>query len=63
MPKATPGKSPSPCGRKTHILANEFASYRQALAIAIRDLRPHVEVFETSSESLDGEVSRSALTW
>ncbi len=45
-------------GARRILLANEFACYRQTLAIAIRDLRPHVEVFETPSESLDGEVAR-----
>ena len=45
-------------GARRVLLANEFASYRQTLAIVIRDLRPHVEVFEVSSESLDGEVAR-----
>jgi hypothetical protein len=45
-------------GARRILLANEFASYRQTLAIVIRDLRPHVEVFETPSESLDGEIAR-----
>ena len=45
-------------GARRILLANEFVSYRQTLAIVIRDLRPHVEVFEASSESLDGEVAR-----
>ena len=45
-------------GARRILLANEFASYRQTLAIVIRDLHPHVEVFEASSESLDGEVAR-----
>lgn len=42
------------------LVANEFASYRQTLAIVIRDLLPHVEVFEAPSECLDGEVARLA---
>ena len=45
-------------GARRILVANELASYRQTLAIVIRDLRPHVEVFETASEFLDGEVTR-----
>jgi hypothetical protein len=45
-------------GARRVLVANEFTSYRQALATVIRDLRPHVEVFEAESESLDGEVAR-----
>ena len=47
-------------GARRILVANELASYRQALAIVLRDLRPHVEVFEIPSESLDGEVARLA---
>jgi hypothetical protein len=47
-------------GARRILVANELASYRQALAIVLRDLRLHVEVFETPSESLDGEVARLA---
>jgi hypothetical protein len=45
-------------GARRVLVANELASYRQALATALRDLRPHVEVFETPSECLDEEVAR-----
>jgi len=45
-------------GTRRVLVANEFTSYRQTLATVIRDLRPHVEVFEAESESLDGEVAR-----
>jgi hypothetical protein len=45
-------------GARRVLVANEFTSYRQTLATVIRDLRPHVEVFEAESESLDGEVAR-----
>jgi hypothetical protein len=45
-------------GARRILVANEFASYRQALALALRELRPHLEVFEAESESLDGEVAR-----
>ncbi len=45
-------------GARRILVANEFASYRQTLAIVIRDLLPHVEVFETPSECLDEEVAR-----
>ena len=45
-------------GARRILVANEFTSYRQTLVIVIRELRPHVEVFETSPESLDGEVAR-----
>ena len=45
-------------GARRILVANEFASYRKTLAIVLRDLRPNVEVFETPSESLDGEIVR-----
>jgi len=45
-------------GARRVLVANELASYRQALAIVLRELRPHVEVFETASEHLDGEITR-----
>jgi hypothetical protein len=45
-------------GARRILLANELTSYRQTLAIVIRELRPHVEVFETTSDSLDEEVLR-----
>jgi hypothetical protein len=45
-------------GARRILVANELTSYRQTLAIVLRELRPHVEVFETSSEYLDGEITR-----
>ena len=45
-------------GARRILLANEYASYRQTLALVIRDLRPHVEVFEAPSECLDWEIAR-----
>jgi hypothetical protein len=42
------------------LVANEFTSYRQTIEIVIRELRPHAEVLETPSESLDREVARLA---
>jgi len=40
------------------LVANELTSYRQTIAIVIRDLHPDVEVFEADPEALDGEVAR-----
>jgi hypothetical protein len=37
-------------------VANELVSYRQTLVIVHREMRPHVEVFETTSEFLEGEI-------
>ena len=45
-------------GARRILVANEFTSYRQTLALVLRELRPHVEVFETASEYLDGEITR-----
>ena len=45
-------------GARRILVANEFTSYRQSLAIAIRDLHPHVEVFESESWDMDREVAR-----
>ena len=45
-------------GARRILVANEFTSYRQTLAIVIRDLHPHVQVFEAELESLDGEIAR-----
>jgi len=45
-------------GARRILVANELASYRQTLALALRELRPHVEVFETTSECLEGEITR-----
>ena len=40
------------------LVANELTSYRQTIAIVIRDLHPNVEVFEVEPETLDREVAR-----
>ena len=40
------------------LVANELTSYRQTIAIVIRDLHPNVEVFEAEPELLDWEVAR-----
>ena len=40
------------------LVACELQSYRQALAAALRELRPDVEVFEAGKEDLDQEVER-----
>ena len=45
-------------GARRILVANELTSYRQSITIAIRDLRPLVEVFEADSEAMDGEVTR-----
>ena len=45
-------------GARRILVANELASYRQTLVLVIRELRPYVEVFETPSETLDGEIMR-----
>jgi hypothetical protein len=45
-------------GARRILVANELASYRQTLAIVLRELRPHVEVFETTSQHLEGEITR-----
>jgi hypothetical protein len=43
---------------KRILVANELTSYRQTIAIVIRDLHPNVEVFEVEPETLDREVAR-----
>jgi hypothetical protein len=40
------------------LVANELTSYRQTIAVVIRDLHPNVEVFEAEPETLDREVAR-----
>src|SRR5918997_2746652 len=40
------------------LVACELLSYRQALATALRELRPGAEVFEAEKEDLDREVER-----
>ena len=45
-------------GARRILVANELASYRQTLVLVIREMRPHVEVFEAASESLEREIRR-----
>ena len=45
-------------GARRILVANELASYRQTIAIVLRDMHPDMEVFEVPSEALDGEVAR-----
>jgi hypothetical protein len=40
------------------LVACELQSYGQALAVAFRELRPAIEVFEVKEEDLDHEVER-----
>ena len=39
------------------LVANELTSYRETIAVVIRDLHPNVEVFEVEAERLDREVA------
>ena len=43
---------------KRILMANELASYRESIALAIRELRPDVEVIEADSSSLNQEELR-----
>jgi hypothetical protein len=45
-------------GVRCILVANELTSYRQAIAIVIRELHPNVEVLEVHPETLDREVAR-----
>ncbi|HJQ27749.1 MAG TPA: hypothetical protein VJ827_00280 [Rubrobacter sp.] len=40
------------------LVANELTSYRETIAVVIRELHPNVEVFEVEAEKLDREVAR-----
>jgi hypothetical protein len=40
------------------LVANELTSYRETIAVVIRDLHPNVVVFEVGPEILDREVAR-----
>jgi hypothetical protein len=40
------------------LVANELTSYRQTIAIVLRDVHPDFEVFEAPSEALDEEIAR-----
>jgi len=43
---------------KRILMANELASYRQSIALVLRELRPDVEVIEADSGSLNQQVLR-----
>src|SRR5215210_5142363 len=45
-------------GARRILVANELTSYRQTIAIAIRELRSGVEVFEADPDVLDREIAR-----
>jgi hypothetical protein len=45
-------------GVRCILVANELTSYRQSIAIVIRELHPNVEVLEVHPETLDREVAR-----
>jgi hypothetical protein len=40
------------------LVANELTSYRETIAVVIRDLHPNVEVFEAEPVTLDRDVAR-----
>lgn len=43
---------------KRVLMANELTSYRQTIALVLRELRPEVEVIETDSGTLNQQVLR-----
>ncbi len=43
---------------KRLLIANELTSYRQTIALVLRELRPDVEVIETDSATLNQQVLR-----
>jgi hypothetical protein len=43
---------------KRVLMTNELASYRQTIALILRELRPEVEVIETDSATLTQQVLR-----
>lgn len=45
-------------GTSRILVANELASYRQTIALVIRESYPDLEVFEADAGVLDGEVVR-----
>ena len=45
-------------GTRRILVANELTSYRQTIAIVVRELLPNVEVLEVHPEFLDGVVAR-----
>lgn len=52
------GKYPRSMSVIRTLIANDLRSYREALSIALRELRPEVEVFESEMLYLDHEVRR-----
>ncbi len=58
MPKFLIRGYHAPMRVKRILMANELASYRESIALAIRELRPDVEVIEADSGSLNQEVLR-----
>ena len=55
---AAEASAPRPGGRPRVLMANELASYRQTIALVLRELRPEVEVIETDSGTLNQQVLR-----
>lgn len=49
---------PGPMSVTRILIANDLRSYREALSIALRELRPEVEVLESRMVYLDHEVRR-----
>jgi hypothetical protein len=45
-------------GARRILVANELTSYRQTIALVLRELHPHIEVFEAEPLALEGEVAR-----
>ncbi len=48
----------APMRVKRILMANELASYRESIALVLRELRPDVEVIEADSGTLNREVLR-----
>jgi hypothetical protein len=44
------------------LLANELRSYREVIALALRELRPGVEVIDVEPKELDAEAKRFSPT-
>jgi hypothetical protein len=55
---AAEASAPRPGGRPRVLMANELASYRQTIALVLRELRPEVEVIETDVGTLNQQVLR-----
>jgi hypothetical protein len=58
MPDVLPEVTICGMGVRCILVANELTSYRQTIAIVIRELHPNVEVLEVHPETLDREVAR-----